>query len=195
VNQPFPEQLWPAEKSTRHIEQLTSGSVLLAREVLQDPNFEATVVLVCVHGEEGTYGLVLNRISHMPVSEIFEGVSSADRSREILIGGPVRQTELQIIEITEQPAEGAYQIVPGIYMGGKWDDISAMIDSPASSTRLFLGYSGWGPGQLTSEIQIGAWDVYSVDIRQLIVNCHLLAGADTTAIASFLQSISSNSIS
>lgn len=195
MNQPFPEQLWPAEKSTRHIEQLTSGSVLLAREVLQDPNFEATVVLVCVHGEEGTYGLVLNRISHMPVSEIFEGVSSAGRSREILIGGPVRQTELQIIEITEQPAEGAYQIVPGIYMGGKWDDISAMIDSPASSTRLFLGYSGWGPGQLTSEIQIGAWDVYSVDIRQLIVNCHLLAGADTTAIASFLQSISSNSIS
>ncbi len=192
MNQSFPEQHWPAEGSTRHLKQLTSGSVLLAREVLQDPNFEATVVLVCIHGEDGSYGLVLNRISHMPVSEIFEGVGSAGRSREILIGGPVQQTELQIIEITDQPAEGAYPIVPGIYMGGKWDDISAMIDSPASSTRLFLGYSGWSPGQLTSEIQIGAWDVYTVDIRQLIINCHLLAGADTTAIASFLHSISSN---
>ena len=185
MNQPFPEQLRPAEEHSRHSLPLTSGSVLLAREVLQDPNFEATVVLICVHGEEGSYGLVLN-----PVSEIFEEVTFADRSREILIGGPVQQTELQIIEITRQPAEGAFEIDPGIYMGGKWDDITSMVDAPTSTTRLFLGYSGWGPGQLAAEIQIGAWDVYSVDIRQLIENCHLLAGADTTAIASFLDSIS-----
>ena len=190
MNQLFPEQFRPAVDSTEQLARLTSGSVLLAREVLQDPNFDATVVLICIHGDEGSYGLVLNRISHMPLSEIFEGISGANRAREVLIGGPVQQNELQILEITENPAEGAYPIDSGVYMGGKWNDISGMIDSNPSTTRLFLGYSGWGPGQLASEIQLGAWAVFTVDIKQLVKNCHVLAGADTTAITSFLESIS-----
>ena len=160
----------------------------MAREVLQDPNFDATVVLICVHGKEGSYGLVLNRIAHMPLSEIFDGAAS-DRSREILIGGPVQQNELQIVAVTDHPAEGAHQIDREIYMGGKWDDLDAMTESDPCTTRLFLGYSGWGPGQLESEIKLGAWDIFKVDIKQLLFNCHLLAGADSSAINSFLQSI------
>ncbi len=187
--QPTPEQIRPTAGSEEHLKRLTSGSVLLAREVLHDPNFEATVVLICVHSPEGSYGLVLNRISHMPLSEIFDGINGLNYSREILIGGPVQQSELQILQITDSPADGAYSISNGIYMGGKWDNITAMTEVELSNTRLFLGYSGWGPSQLESEIQLGAWDVYNVDIKNLLLNCHLLAGADTAAIASFLQSI------
>jgi putative transcriptional regulator len=190
VNQPFSEENRPSTGSKVHLGRLSSGAVLRAREVLQDPNFESTVVLICVHGDEGSYGLVLNRISHMPISEIFDGISTSNRPREILIGGPVNQHELQVLQITDTPAEGAYPITPDIFMGGKWDDTSAMIESAPTTTRLFLGYSGWGPGQLESEIKLGAWDVFAVDIKQLLRNCHLLAGADTSAITSFLQSIS-----
>ena len=189
MNHPFPEQIRPTSGSEEHLKRLTSGSVLLAREVLHDPNFEATVVLICVHSPEGSYGLVLNRLSHMPLSEIFDGLNATNRSREVLIGGPVQQDELQILQITGSPAEGAYQIAPEIHMGGRWDDVAAMTDSEPVNTRLFLGYSGWGPGQLESEIQLGAWDVFNVDIKQLLLNCHLLAGADTAAITSFLHSI------
>ncbi len=171
-----------------HLKRLASGSVLLAREVLQDPNFDTTVVLVCVHSPEGTYGLVLNRISHMPLSEIFDG-SGHYRSCEVLIGGPVQQTELQIVQITESPADGAYQIAPGVHMGGRWNDLEAMTNANPSNTRLFLGYSGWGPSQLEKEVRIGAWDVFRVDLKQLLSNCHLLAGASTTAIGTFLTSI------
>ena len=189
MNASFPEQLRPAADDNHQRASLSSGCVLLAREALQDPNFEATVVLVCVHGDEGSYGLVLNRISHMPVSEIFEGIGDNNHAREILIGGPVQQNELQIVEITGTPAEGAYQIAPQVYMGGRWNDTALMIGSNPVTTRLFLGYSGWGPGQLVSEIDLGAWDVFKVDLKQLLTNCHLLAGADTTASSSFLQSI------
>jgi putative transcriptional regulator len=189
MDQPFPEQIRPTTGSEYHLKRLASGSVLLAREVLHDPNFEATVVLICIHSPEGSYGLVLNRLSHMPLSEIFDGVNATNRSREILIGGPVQQNELQILQITETPAEGAYAVTQGLYMGGKWSDMNAMIDSDPVTTRLFLGYSGWGPDQLESEIRLGAWDVYTVDLKQLVPNCHLLAGADTAAIASFLHSI------
>lgn len=189
MNPSFPEQISPASADDNQRDGLTSGAVLVAREALHDPNFEATVVLVCVHADEGSYGLVLNRISHMPVSEIFEGISDGDYAREILIGGPVQQNELQIVEITDTPAEGAYQIAPHVFMGGHWNDTSSMINSNTSTTRLFLGYSGWGSGQLVSEINLGAWDVFKVDLKQLLTNCHLLAGADTVAISSFLQSI------
>jgi len=189
MNHPFPEQIRPTAGSENNLKRLTSGSVLLAREVLHDPNFEATAVLVCIHSPEGSYGLVLNRLSHMPLSEIFDGLRDIDRSLEVLIGGPVQQNELQILQITDTPAEGAYRIVPGIYMGGKWDDIKGITDYDPSTTRLFLGYSGWGPGQLESETGLGAWDVYTVDLPQLIKNCRILNGADTAAIASFLQSI------
>lgn len=168
---------------------LTSGSVLLAREALQDPNFDTTIVLVCIHSPEGSYGLVLNRISHMPLSEIFDGLNDCNLSREILIGGPVQQMELQILQITESPAEGAFELSPGLYMGGRWSDLTAMIQTDPSNTRLFLGYSGWGPSQLESEIELGAWSVYNVDSKKLLRHCHQLAGADTDAIASFLKSI------
>lgn len=190
MNHPSQDEIGPAAGNEGNPPQLTSGSVLLAREALLDPNFEATVVLVCVHSPEGTYGLVLNRISHMPLSEIFDGMKDANLSREILIGGPVQQTELQMLQITDTPAEGAYPIAPGIYMGGKWETIDAMISADITTTRLFLGYSGWGPGQLEAEIRIGAWDIHNVDIKQLITNCHFLTGADHSAISSFLESIS-----
>jgi putative transcriptional regulator len=191
MSQQNPEPARSSSDSKEKSGLLISGSVLLARDALQDPNFDATVVLICIHSPEGSYGLVLNRISHMTLTEIFDGLNGLSRSREILIGGPVQQTELQVLQITDTPAEGAFQLSPGIYMGGRWSDLTAMIETDSSNTRLFLGYSGWGPSQLESEIKLGAWDVYKVDVQKLLNHCHLLAGADTDTIASFLKSIES----
>jgi len=190
MTQHSPEKIGPTSDSNEQLKHLTSGSVLVAREALQDPNFDATLVLICVHSpDEGSYGLVLNRVSHMPVSEIFDGCAALKISRQILIGGPVQQEELQIVQITDSPADGAYPITENIYMGGRWTDLNAMIESDPENTHLFLGYSGWGPSQLESEIHLGAWDIYDVDLKKLLQHCHMLAGADTTTITSFLQSI------
>lgn len=190
MNQHSPERIRPTENTDNQLTTLTSGSVLVAREALQDPNFDATLVLICVHSpDEGSYGLVLNRVSHMPVSEIFDGCSTMKLTRQILIGGPVQQEELQIVQITDKPADGAYPISNNVYMGGRWSDLNEMIESNPENTHLFLGYSGWGPTQLESEINLGAWDVYNVDLIKLLHHCHMLAGVDTSTITSFLQSI------
>jgi putative transcriptional regulator len=84
-----------------NLKKLATGSILLARDELKDPNFDSTVVLICVHSLEGSYGLVLNRPSHMPLSEIFDGFHDSKLKREIYIGGPVSQDELQILQVTE----------------------------------------------------------------------------------------------
>jgi putative AlgH/UPF0301 family transcriptional regulator len=64
--------------------RLKSGSVLLALDTLKDPNFDSTVVLICTYSKaDGTYGLVLNRPSHMPLSEVFDGFRDLDLRRKL----------------------------------------------------------------------------------------------------------------
>ncbi|MCX7725545.1 MAG: YqgE/AlgH family protein [Chitinispirillaceae bacterium] len=190
MNSPHPEKIKPASQKEKYIGKLRSGAVLLATDTLKDPNFDSTIVLICIYGKDGAYGLVVNRISHMPLSEVFEGIKEIKNiSREIFLGGPVQQTELQVIQLTNMPVEDAYKISEGIYMGGKWDDIDAMIKTDPATTKLFLGYSGWGPGQLEAEIRMGAWEVFLVDIEKLLLNAKVLVGADTKALRSFLETI------
>ncbi len=173
-----------------HLKRLKAGSVLLSGEALKDPNFDSSVVLICVHNSEGTYGLVLNRVAHMPLGEIFEGLNSLQLNREIFMGGPVRQEELQILQITNNAAEGAFEILPGYYLGGKWDDFSQIIESDPASVKFFLGYSGWSPGQLESEIKAGAWYVYNVALEKLFAHTEKLSAEPISDLARYLNTIS-----
>lgn len=150
------------------LERLKSGCVLLAREALKDPNFDATVVLICFHGEDGAYGMVMNRPSHMPLSEVFDGLGKDGKVRKVYIGGPVRQDELQVIQVTDTPAENAFPIAPRVYLGGQWEDLERLLESDEASSYLFLGYSGWDSGQLEDEIVAGAWDVFTVDVARFL---------------------------
>jgi putative transcriptional regulator len=185
----------PEEKEEIEIKKqlgrLGAGAVLLACDVLQDPNFIATMVLLCVYSKEGgTYGLVLNRPSHMPLSEMFDGFSEMDEPRKIFIGGPVQQEELQIIQITDDPVENSHKLSPRVYLGGKWEDVEQMLLLDADATRLFLGYSGWAEGQLEGEIAAGAWDVFDkLDLEKLLLNIDRTVGCDSKRIARYLESL------
>jgi putative transcriptional regulator len=155
-----------------HIARLKPGVVLLARD-MSDPNFNATAVLVCQHSTEGSYGLVLNRPSHMPLSEVFDKppawAGDAARKQRIYIGGPVQPEELQILQVTTQPVAGSYLVAPEVYLGGYWGDLKDILDLDPKTIRLFLGYSGWGADQLANEVQAQSWEVWSVDIKKLLL--------------------------
>lgn len=196
MEQSFPEETIDAE-GREHLSRLREGAVLLARDALQDPNFIAAVVLICIYGKDGgAYGLVLNRPSHMPLSEIFDGFSDINEpcrvSRRVYIGGPVQQEELQIIQITDDPVAESHRIAPRVYLGGKWENIDQAIVLDADSMRLFLGYSGWAPGQLEGEIAAGAWDVFDrIDLEKLLSNTDRIVAADVKSIADYLETIRS----
>jgi putative transcriptional regulator len=155
-----------------HLSRLRPGAVLLARD-LADPNFNATAVLLCQHGAEGSYGLVLNRPSHMPLSEVFDKppawAGDAARKQRIHIGGPVQPEELQILQVTTEPVPGSYLVAPEVYLGGYWGDLKDILDLDPKSIRLFLGYSGWGAEQLAQEVQAQAWEVWNVDVKRLLL--------------------------
>jgi putative transcriptional regulator len=178
--------------AAEHVSRLKAGVVLLARD-MSDPNFNSTVVLVCQHGAEGSYGLVLNRPSHMPLSEVFDKppawAGDATRKQRIYIGGPVQPEELQILQVTTDPVPGSYQVAPEVYLGGYWGDLKDIIELDPRTIRLFLGYSGWGADQLAREVQMEAWEVWNVDVKRLLLGPEDAWGGGIGQIKSFLSTL------
>ncbi len=154
-----------------YLEKLKDGCVLLSHENLQDPNFKLTIVLVCIHNKEGTFGLVCNRPSHMPLSEVFDIDDIYKKEKRcIYIGGPVQQSNLIVIQLKDNAAKNSYKITNRVYLGGEWGAINDILSEDPFITRLFLGYSGWAPGQLEMEITEGAWEVYQVNVENFLLN-------------------------
>jgi len=181
----------PDDSTTSSGAHLKSGTILVAREALTDPNFSNTIVLVCQHAEAGAYGLVLNRPSHMPLGEIFEHPpelpGGAGGNRRVYIGGPVQATELQILQIGTDPVDHSLEIAPEIYLGGAWEQVEDFLTRDPQSLRLFLGYSGWGEGQLEEEVAAGAWEVHEPDVRRLLLAPEEIWGSGWAGLSRFLE--------
>jgi putative transcriptional regulator len=172
--------------------KLKPGVLLLARE-MSDPNFSASAVLICQHSSEGSYGLVLNRPSHMPLTEVFDKLpdwaGGHDRRQKIFIGGPVQPEELQVIHVTDEPVPGSHQVAPEVYLGGHWDGFKGIFDENSGTIRMFLGYSGWGSSQLAHEVQLGAWEVLDPDVKKLLLSPDEVWQGGKDSIKAFLSTL------
>ncbi len=187
---PIPSKRYD-DSTLGYINRLKDGCILLSHEDLMDPNFRITVVLICIHNKDGAFGLVCNRPSHMPLSEVFN-VDSVLKGmqRNIYIGGPVQQETLHIIQIAETAAEHAYKIAPNVYLGGEWESLETILSEESLKTRLFLGYSGWSAGQLEAEIAEGAWEVYNVDLEKFLLQWEEPLFRDVVKIRHYLKDLS-----
>ncbi|NUP94833.1 MAG: YqgE/AlgH family protein [Planctomycetaceae bacterium] len=141
---------------------VTPGVFLAAAPDLLDPNFMHSVVLLCSHSEEGAYGLVLNRASNFRAREVLGSHDTLSRSTlRVYVGGPVSLDTLQILHRAPDVIQGGLPLVPGLWIGGELDDIGRLcVDDPTRAerdVRLYLGYSGWGAGQLEGELSSGSW--------------------------------------
>ena len=135
------------------------GRLLISEPFLPDPNFERTVVLLCEHNEEGSFGFVLNKPSILKVNEVMEDLAALDNL--VYVGGPVQQDTLHFIHRNGE-LEKAVEIVERIYWGGTFENLMLLCETKQISggdVRFFLGYSGWGPGQLESELDQDSWIV------------------------------------
>lgn len=144
------------------------GRLLISEPFLPDPNFERTVVLLCEHNEEGSFGFVLNKPSALKLNEVIEDIG--DHENPVFVGGPVQQDTLHFIHRNVQ-IENAVELADQIYWGGDFESILTMFDTRQISPndiRFFLGYSGWGPGQLESELEQESWIVCDFVSNQLL---------------------------
>jgi len=145
------------------------GDLLISEPFLTDPNFSRTVILLCEHNEEGSFGFVLNKPAKIKLNELIEGVG--DRDDYIYIGGPVQQNTLQFIHKNDRLIEGGSEVQDGIFWGGDFEQMLAMMDSKLiipDDIKFFIGYSGWAAGQLKSELEVNSWIISrNVKIEQI----------------------------
>ena len=130
--------------SAADIPRPAAGRLLVATPDLVDPNFSHTVLLLLAVRSEGALGVVLNRPSDTPVSEVLEPWGDRVVSPAVMFfGGPV-----------------GLDAVVGLTAAGTFDLNDPLVDDTVPPLRLFAGSAGWGPGQLDTEISQGSWWVF-----------------------------------
>ncbi|TXI32736.1 MAG: YqgE/AlgH family protein [Niabella sp.] len=137
-----------------------SGTLLIANPHLDDPNFLRTVVLLCDHNEEGSFGFVINRKLDFTVDELISELG--DFKLPVFEGGPVELNTLHFIHQYPKEIPDGKEIVNGVYWGGDFEKLIEVINSrtvDVNKIRFFLGYSGWGAAQLATEMDEKTWIV------------------------------------
>jgi len=134
------------------------GVILVAPPMMHDPNFRRSVVLLCEHTPEGSFGLILNRPLGVHLAEVVRGIDGHEYP--IVQGGPVQTDTLHFLHTMGEVVPDAIPVGNGIFWGGDFEMMKLLIETgqvSKSESRFFLGYSGWSPGQLLEEIDQGGW--------------------------------------
>jgi putative transcriptional regulator len=139
------------------------GQLLVAMPGMQDPRFAKSVIYMCAHNAEGAMGLVVNRT--------FEALTFPDLLEQLEIettpltdrinvhfGGPVETGRGFVLHSPDYLQDGSLVVNTGFALTATVD-ILKDIAAGAGPRRciLALGYAGWGPGQLDSEIKANGW--------------------------------------
>lgn len=149
------------------------GQVLLAEPFLNDPYFRRTVIFLCEHNDEGSFGFVLNNYIDVDLQQIMENMPIFDG--RISIGGPVRNSNLYYLHTLGEKVEESVEVIPGVFMGGNFDILKKMLISgkiQKEQVRFFVGYSGWSPKQLENEIKSNSWFVTTIP-KEIVMNSDL----------------------
>jgi putative transcriptional regulator len=147
--------------------------LLVSMPHLADPNFSRAVVLMIEHDDDGSFGLIVNQPTELPVAELLEELEIAwrgDPDAMAWTGGPVMPTSGWLLhepiaalsarstDLQQGLADGAtVEIATGLALSTSPDALSTIAASPPARTKFLLGYSGWGPGQLAEEVSRGSW--------------------------------------
>jgi putative transcriptional regulator len=140
------------------MEKIQAGTILIADPFLKDPNFLRTVIFLCEHKDEGSFGFVLNRQLQYAIGDLINDLNGCDFP--VFYGGPVQQNTVHFLHSCPGLITGGEQITNDIFWGGEFDELVALLQKDKLSktdVRLFLGYSGWGDGQLQSEFNEKTW--------------------------------------
>ncbi len=143
-------------------ERSIAPGLLLAMPQLPDPNFSRSVVLMVDHNPEGSWGMVLNRPSELPIREVLDQLEvdwRGDPDAVVWQGGPVEP--LRGCLLHEPLAEGIDPeprlIVEGIALSTAPNQLEVLAARPPVRLRFLLGYAGWGALQLEHELAEGSW--------------------------------------
>jgi putative transcriptional regulator len=144
------------------------GKALVAEPFLRDENFRRSIVFLVEHNDDGTIGFVLNKPVNIPITQVLDDFPELDTN--ISMGGPVSNNSIHYIHTLGDIVPNSIEVKDGIYWGGDYEIIRDMVSNGMVDKRqlkFFLGYSGWYPNQLKSELSQNSWIV--TDLKPSII--------------------------
>lgn len=135
-----------------------AGILLIAEPFLKDPNFLRTVVFLCEHQQQGSFGFVLNKQIEQTLDELITDLEGY--RLPVYYGGPVQMDTIHFLHQYPDLIPESVKVADDIYWGGNFETVTALIKSKGldlKKIKFFIGYSGWGDGQLNGEMKEKSW--------------------------------------
>ena len=132
--------------------------LLIADPFLKDTNFMRTVIYMCRHAEDGSFGFVLNKLFDHTLDDLITGLEG--NPIPVYTGGPVQPDTIHFLHQYPDLIPDSYKISDEIYWGGDFETVKSLIRSNSldlNKIKFFIGYSGWGQSQLENELKENSW--------------------------------------
>ncbi len=148
---------------SQYINESLAGHFLVAMPALDDPNFALTVTYICVHNQDGAFGLVINQTFQAATGKtLFDQLdivaAPLAQALPVYLGGPVHQGYVFVLHGPPLDWKASLQISDTVAMSNSVDILQAIASGIGpQSNILVLGCAGWAPGQLEAELVENSW--------------------------------------
>lgn len=160
----FPGAVCPGQ-SVRP-EDLAQGKILIMQRDAPDPLFAHSVIVLAHYDRTGAVGLMIHYRSNLTIQRALAGIKGAEkRTDPLFVGGPVELQGVLALLRSASPPVDASHVAGSLYLLSSKQSIGAALSAQrkASDLRIFLGYAGWGAGQLEREVRLNGWYIFDYD--------------------------------
>lgn len=149
--------------------QIQKGTFLISTPDVDMGLFFRSVILICEHNANGSFGLVINKSLELELPEEIINIHNlANPLVGIRAGGPVQTNQMMLLHTCDKIQHQTLQICDGVYLGGDLQFLQETITNPnGPPINLCFGYSGWSGGQLEREFLDGNWYIHPATARQV----------------------------
>ncbi len=140
--------------------------ILIAHPAFRDLEYRQTVLIAAPAPNGGHVGVILNRPTRRSLGSLFpEHEPSKKVADPVYYGGPFSRGALVALVRSDQaPGAGSVLLMKNLYLAFRANTIDHVIETTPNEARYFVGYVGWRPGELRSEIDRGLWSVQGADL-------------------------------
>lgn len=140
--------------------------LLVAHPAFRDLDYRQTVLIAAPAPNGGHVGVILNRPTRRSLGSLFpEHEPSKKVVEPVYYGGPFSRGALvALVKADHTPGSGSVLLMKNLYLAFRANTIDHVIETTPNEARYFVGYVGWRPGELKSEIDRGLWSVIGADL-------------------------------
>ncbi|HEU4351080.1 MAG TPA: YqgE/AlgH family protein [Burkholderiales bacterium] len=143
--------------------------ILVAHPAFRDLEYRQTVLIAAPAPNGGHVGVILNRPTRRSLGSLFpEHEPSKKVADPVYYGGPFSRGALvALVKADSMPGAGSVLLMKNLYLAFRANTIDHVIETTPNEARYFVGYVGWRPGELKSEIERGLWTVQGADLETI----------------------------